>query len=95
MIADLKPVSTVPSDSFIFTASKGKSIKGRVSELSVPIPCRIRLFEKSSGKLIADVSTDKFGNYEFDHLTQIKCFIVAHHPTSKFNAVIQDNVVPK
>lgn len=95
MIVNLRPALTIPSDSFIFTPDRGGVIKGRVSELSVSIPCRVRLFEKSSGKLIADIATDESGNYEFDHLNEIKCFIVAHHPTSKFNAVIQDNVVPE
>lgn len=75
--------------------SNGLSIKGSVSELNTPIPCRVRLFEKISGRLIADKLTDKNGFYEFDHLTKTKFFIVAHHPASQFNAVIQDNVVPK
>ena len=55
----------------------------------------IRLFEKLSGRLIANKLTDENGFYEFDHLTKIKLFIVAHHPASQFNAIIQDNVVPK
>lgn len=79
----------------ILTSNKGLSIKGRVSELSAPIPCRVRLFEKLSGRIIADILTDKSGNYVFDHLTKINFFIVAHHPENQFNAVIQDNVVPK
>lgn len=73
----------------------GLRIKGSVSELNIPIPCRVRLFEKLSGRLIADKLTDENGFYEFDHLTKTKFFIVAHHPASQFNAVIQDNVVPK
>ncbi|MCL6240668.1 carboxypeptidase regulatory-like domain-containing protein [Acinetobacter amyesii] len=79
----------------ILTANKGLSIKGSILEVNIPIPCRVRLFEKVSGRLIADKLTDKKGDYEFDHLTKTKFFIVAHHPASQFNAVIQDNVVPK
>ncbi|MEB8381421.1 carboxypeptidase regulatory-like domain-containing protein [Acinetobacter junii] len=79
----------------ILTSNKGLSIKGQVKEVGAPIPCRLRLFEKISGRLIADKLTDKNGFYEFDHLTKTKFFIVAHHPASQFNAVIQDNVVPK
>lgn len=71
------------------------SIKGRVFEKNIPIPCRVRLFEKLSGRLIADVLTDNAGNYVFKHLKQAKFFLVAHHPQNQFNAVIQDNVVPK
>lgn len=64
-------------------------------ELGDNIPCRVRLFEKSTGRLIEDVATDNSGHYEFDHLAKTRFFIVAHHPASQYNAVIQDNVVPK
>ena len=74
---------------------KGLSIKGQVRETGIPMPCRVRIFEKLSGRLVADILTDSNGFYEFDHLTKTKFFIVAHHPASQFNAVIQDNVVPK
>lgn len=77
------------------TYSEGFSIVGVVSEKNVEIPCRVRLFEKLSGRLVADIQTDHSGNYKFDQLTQTKFFIVAHHPKNQFNAVIQDNVVPK
>ncbi len=79
----------------IRTQNVGLKITGSVSQKNTPIPCRVRLFEKLSGRLIADAQTDSSGNYEFDHLTETKFFIVAHHPASQFNAVIQDNVVPK
>ena len=79
----------------IRTSDKGLSIKGTVKQENIPIPCRVRLFEKLSGRLIADVLTDNTGYYAFDHLTQAKFFLVAHHPQNQFNAVIQDNVVPK
>ena len=71
------------------------SIKGQVKELGNNIPCRVRLFEKSTGRLIADVATDEVGNYKFLNLMKVRFFIVAHHPENQYNAVIQDNVVPK
>lgn len=74
---------------------KGLSIKGQVKEVGAPIPCRLRLFEKISGRIISETVTDPNGFYEFDNLTKTKFFIIAHHPASQFNAVIQDNVVPK
>ena len=96
MLLSLNVVATLcPDADLVLTINKGLSIKGRVSEKNTPIPCRVRLFEKLSGRLIADVLTDSSGNYEFDHLTQAKFFLVAHHPQNQFNAVIQDNVVPK
>ena len=71
------------------------SISGKVKELGNNIPCRVRLFEKNTGRLIADVATDEVGNYKFLNLIKTKFFIVAHHPLNQYNAVIQDNVVPK
>ena len=71
------------------------SVSGKVREMGSNIPCRVRLFEKNAGRLISDVETDKDGSYEFNGLSKAKFFIVAHHPQAKFNAVIQDNVVPK
>ncbi|RKG50347.1 carboxypeptidase regulatory-like domain-containing protein [Acinetobacter cumulans] len=96
MLLNLNVIQAVcPNNYSILTSDKGLSIKGKVSEKNTPIPCRVRLFEKLSGRLIADIQTDKNGNYEFDHLTKTNFFIVAHHPQSQYNAVIQDNMVPK
>ncbi len=96
MLLNLEVAKAIcPNVDIILTSEKGLSIKGQVKEVGAPIPCRVRLFEKLSGRLIADKLTDKNGFYEFDHLTKTKFFIVAHHPASQFNAVIQDNVVPK
>ena len=79
----------------ILTIDVGLMIKGQVKELGNNIPCRVRLFEKLSGRLIADVLTDNTGYYAFDHLTETKFFIVAHHPQNQYNAVIQDNIIPE
>ena len=96
MLLSLNVVAALcPNADLVLTINKGLSIKGRVSEKNIPIPCRVRLFEKLSGRLIADVLTDNTGYYAFDHLTETKFFIVAHHPQNQYNAVIQDNVVPK
>lgn len=70
-------------------------IKGTITEEDLQIPCRVRLFEKESGKMIADIKTNDAGSYQFMNLANTKYFVVAHHPKSQFNAVIQDNVVPK
>lgn len=95
MLTNIELFSMQPIDVNPVVYQKGLSIKGKVSEKNTPIPCRVRLFEKLSGRLIADVLTDNTGYYAFDHLTQAKFFLVAHHPQNQFNAVIQDNVVPK
>jgi len=83
-----------PSD-LILTSDIGLAIKGQVKELNIPFPCRVRLFERLSGRLINEVLTDNSGNYEFNHLTANKFFTVAHHPLNQYNAVIADLVVPK
>ena len=79
----------------VLTSDKGLSIKRQVKEVGAPIPCRVRLFEKLSGRLVFDVETDENGFYVFNHLNKTRFFLVAHHPRLQFNAVIQDNVVPK
>ena len=71
------------------------SIKGQVKELGNNIPCRVRLFEKSTGRMIKDVATDEVGNYKFLNLMKTRFFLVAHHPENQYNAVIADLVVPK
>ena len=96
MLLSLNVVAALCSnEDLVLTSNKGLSIKGKVSEKNTPIPCRVRLFEKLSGRLITDVLTDINGNYEFGHLTETEFFIVAHHPESKYNAVIQDNIIPE
>lgn len=96
MLINLQVIPAISANNdFLYATDKGLSIKGQVRETGAPIPCRLRLFEKLSGRMVAEVVTDQNGFYEFDHLTKTKFFIVAHHPTSEFNAVIQDNVVPK
>lgn len=96
MLLSLRVISSVNTDSEnVLTKDKGVTIKGQINERSFPLPCRVRLFERMTGRLIADIATDQNGFYQFDHLTKLKFFIVAHHPKNQFNAVIQDNVVPK
>ena len=83
------------SNELLLNNDVGLAIKGQVKELGNNIPCRVRLHEKLSGRLIFEKLTDNVGNYSFNHLTANKFFVVAHHPENQFNAVIQDNVVPK
>ena len=58
----------------------------------------VRLYERQSGnKLhIADTQSDKNGKYMFLNLPNDKQFyVVGIDPLENYNAVIQDNVVPK
>ena len=90
----IKNIRTNDSDRAL-TLLNGLAIKGQVKELGNNIPCRVRLFERQTGRLINEVLTDNSGNYEFDHLAMGTFFIIAHHPLNQYNVVIQDNVVPK
>lgn len=92
---DLKPILALTVSTVARSSGAGLKISGTIKEMGGNIPCRVRLFEKLSGALVADIETDKAGNYKFSQLMKTRFFIVAHHPASQFNAVIQDNVVPK
>lgn len=77
------------------TFGNGLLIRGIIKKLGISMPCRVRLYEKLSGKMVDEIITDQNGSYEFNHLVATKFFIVAHDPVSQYNAIIQDNVVPK
>lgn len=56
----------------------------------------IVLYDKSNLRVIEVSKPDQYGNYQFLGLnTDLKTFIVAFDLKKQFNAVIQDNVVPK
>lgn len=95
MLIKIPVLSLQSPDLYPVTYDKGLQIKGTIKEQGVDLECRVRLYHKPTGRIVADTATDKTGNYAFDHLNRSKFFIVAHHPASQFNAVIQDNVVPK
>ncbi|WP_312057549.1 carboxypeptidase regulatory-like domain-containing protein [Acinetobacter courvalinii] len=96
MLLNLNIINAIcPNADSILTSTLGLSIKGQVKEKNIPIPCRVRLYERQSGRLIEDKLTENDGKYEFNHLTKVAFFIVAHHPLNTYNAVIADLVVPK
>lgn len=72
------------------------SIKGVSRKLGLPVQCLVRLYEKSSGQLVGQQVSAKNGAYAFYGLSNFHLFyVVAHEPATKYNAVIQDNVVAK
>lgn len=71
------------------------SIKGQVLKRGINIPCRVRLFVKATGQLFKDVVTDANGYYEFNEIPLNRYYVVAHDPDGEYNAVIQDNIIPK
>lgn len=73
------------------------SIKGTVKKLGDQYSdAMIMLFNKSNYQLINATQPKDDGSYKFLGLHDgLKTFVVAFDKKQQFNAVIQDNVVPK
>lgn len=95
MLIPINLLSAQSPELYPVAFDKGLSIKGQINELNVPIPCRIRLYHKKSGRVVNDIASDNAGNYVFEKLVRVEYFLVVHHPSSQYNALIADNVVPK
>jgi len=98
----LKPCSRKPkpSPNLLQSISVGPvvaKIQGTVKKLGQQYKdATLVLYNKSNLQPIAVSRPDQNGNYKFLGLnTDLKTFIVAFDQKQKFNAVIQDNVVPK
>ncbi|WP_448761171.1 hypothetical protein [Acinetobacter tandoii] len=72
-------------------------IQGSVKKLNTAYRnAKIVLYRKSNLQPIAVSRPDQNGNYSFLGLNKdLKTFIVAFDQNQQYNAVIQDNVVPK
>lgn len=97
----MKPVSrkALPSTNF-FQSTDGlviAKIKGSVKKLGQQYQnATVILYNKANLQPIAVRKPDQNGNYQFLGLnTGLRTFIVAFDKKQQFNAVIQDNVVPK
>jgi len=78
------------------TNDYGGIIKGTTQKIGSTLSCLVRVYEKSSGRLIDQEYSDINGEYKFTNLKiGIKYLIMGFDPKNEFNAVIQDNVVPK
>lgn len=78
-------------------ATKVGSVKGSVLELSNPLksPSVVRCYNRASGSLECEVRNVMDG-YTFQGLNALHAYtIIAIDPLRRYNAVIQDNVVPK
>lgn len=79
----------------VLTSDKGLSIKGQVKEESIAIPCRVRLHDMVSGRIVADIATDNNGYFEFDHLALFRFYAIAYHPVGDYNSLIFNDLIPK
>lgn len=94
MIISNLGLSLKPSDAN--WGSELMSISGVVMEQNIPCVAIVRCYEKKTGRLLDQTLSNPDGYYKFTGLTRKnECFIVSHNLSGSFNAVIQDNVVPK
>lgn len=74
----------------------GKEIKGITMQVGIPLSRPVKLYERSTGLLVSVAISTSDGKYRFRGLPAlVKFTVVAIDPANQFNAVIQDNVVPK
>ena len=73
------------------------SIKGSVKKLGLNYKnATVVLYNKANLQPLAVRKPDADGNYQIYGLNNsLDCFLVAFDSTKQYNAVIQDNVVPK
>lgn len=90
-----KPVSSTLQN--IATGPVIAKVTGSVKKLGQQYQnATVVLYNKANLQPIAVRKPDQNGNYQFLGLnTDLKTFIVAFDKKQQFNAVIQDNVVPK
>ena len=82
----------------ILNANQGfATLKGSVQKLgSNYANASLCLFKKTTRELLWEIKPNKDGSYQFRNLaTDMPCFIVAFDNNQQYNAVIQDNVIPK
>lgn len=98
----MKPCSrkVLPSSSFMQTVDAGPviaKIHGSIKKLGQQYQgANVVLYNKANLQPIAISRPDQNGNYGFYGLnTNLKTFVVAFDQKQQFNAVIQDNVVPR
>lgn len=68
-------------------------IKGVTNKLGVPVSCQVKAIDRDTGRLLSSTHSGINGKYVL--FGTRKAFVAAFDPNKQFNAVIQDNVVPK
>ena len=77
------------------TTIKQKLISGTVFELGIPVSRDVKVYSRSNGVLLATTTSDESGHYKIYLPYDGAYTVISKDPHKKFNAVIQDNVVPK
>ncbi|MFW2039280.1 hypothetical protein ACG92Y_12335 [Acinetobacter ursingii] len=89
MIQLLKSIIPKPS------TLKLQVVVGMTFELGNPVSRVVKAYSRLNGNLLVSTRSDDQGKYKFYLPHDIAYTIVSIDPNKKFNAVIQDNVVPK
>lgn len=91
------PLPSTNSLQNISPSPAAAKVKGSIRKLGQQYQnATVVLYNKANLQPIAIRKPDQNGNYQFLGLnTDLKTFIVAFDQKQQFNAVIQDNVVPK
>lgn len=80
----------------ITVSNKSHVIAGSTKKLGQPVSdCDVRIFNRATGALLNTVRSDANGEYKAYVPYSLAYTVVAFDRNKKFNAVIQDNVVPK
>ncbi|MGN5533731.1 MULTISPECIES: hypothetical protein [Acinetobacter] len=72
-----------------------KIVKGKVKINGIPSCRLVRVYAGIGGRLLAQTLSNKNGDYEFVLPHQPSYVVAAFDHLKNYNAVIQDNVVPK
>lgn len=77
------------------SASRMTVVAGVTMELGIPVSRQVRAYSRANGSLIEFTNSDKNGQYKMYLPYDIAYTIVSIDSNKQYNAVIQDNVVPK
>ncbi|MCK4090250.1 carboxypeptidase regulatory-like domain-containing protein [Acinetobacter radioresistens] len=79
-----------------FSIKNPKTISGVIYKIGIPARANVHLHERISGLIVASTLSNTNGFYGFTNISgEHKFFVTSQDPDLKYNAVIQDNVVPK
>ena len=78
-----------------YSNQKISVVAGRIMQLGIPVRKTVKIIPTQSGRVIKTVTTDDQGHYKVYLPLDNSYLIYAQDENKQFNAVIQDNVVPK
>lgn len=70
-------------------------ILGSLTRDNIPTKGRVRLYSRSTGKLVSTVATDEQGNFVFRYLRPGLYYMLSVDPLDKLNVVAQDFIRPE